>query len=167
MQFRKKPIVIEAEQYLVGRPMPRGVCQKACLDGGWIKAHVHTMHKNQAVILEYEDWILPEPDGVHFYPCKPDVFANSYEPISQPDAKSILQEAEETINGPRAEAYGPVKESFNMVAQMWSAITGHSITRKEVGLCMIALKMCRDVNKSQRDNRVDICGYAALLERLE
>jgi hypothetical protein len=42
---------------------------------------VHTAHKNQLVILEDGDWIIPEKDGVHFYPCKPDVFAATYEPF--------------------------------------------------------------------------------------
>jgi len=37
--------------------------------------HVHTAHNNQAVELEDGDWIAPEPDGVHYYPIKPDILA--------------------------------------------------------------------------------------------
>jgi hypothetical protein len=43
------------------------------------------MHRNslggfQHVFLSEGDWIVPEPDGEHFYPIKPDVFAATYEP---------------------------------------------------------------------------------------
>lgn len=79
MKYRKKPIVIEAFQYLGG--VCRGVCVKPCLDGDWIKPHVHTIHNNQTVILVEGDWVLPEPDGVHFYPCKAEIFAATYEPV--------------------------------------------------------------------------------------
>jgi hypothetical protein len=34
------------------------------------------------VILEVGDWIIPEPDGIHFYPCKPDIFEATYEPVN-------------------------------------------------------------------------------------
>jgi hypothetical protein len=33
--------------------------------------HVHTIHFGQLVILEPGDWAIAEPDGKHFYPCKP------------------------------------------------------------------------------------------------
>lgn len=50
-------------------------------DHGAGRAYIETMHAGQRVFLEKGDWILPEPDGVHFYPCKPDIFAASYEAI--------------------------------------------------------------------------------------
>lgn len=80
-RYRRKPTIITAQQFRVveAHSLPAGVCMKACLDGDWIKAHVHTAHNNQAVILEDGDWVLPEPDGVHFYPCKPDIFEATYE----------------------------------------------------------------------------------------
>ena len=77
-KFRKKPIEIEAEQFLPGvAPLPfrdKGAC---CLDGDrWF---VVTIHGQETTIVE-GDWIIPEPDGEHFYPCKPDIFAATYEP---------------------------------------------------------------------------------------
>lgn len=80
MKYRKKPVVIEAEQFARGISLvstQRGVCQ---CDAGSQRGHLHTMHKGQVVNLEEGDWIIPEPDGEHFYPCKPDVFAATYEP---------------------------------------------------------------------------------------
>ena len=88
-QYRKKPVIIQAEQFFGGgHSNPRGVCSNPCLDGDWTKPHVHTMHNNQAVILEVGDWIIPEPDGIHFYPCKPAVFEATYEPVL--DSANVL-----------------------------------------------------------------------------
>jgi hypothetical protein len=33
------------------------------------------------VILDVGDWIIPEPDGEHFYPVKPDIFEKTYEAV--------------------------------------------------------------------------------------
>ena len=74
-KFRKKPVIIEAEQY-DGLKVTKGVCHD-CAD----RSHVHTIHDHQIVFLEVGDWVIPEPNGVNFYPCKPDIFAATYEPV--------------------------------------------------------------------------------------
>ena len=84
--YRKKLVVIEAVQWFPGM-MFRGLCCGPCgLNDffGETAPHVHTIHNhgNHTVYLEAGDWILPEPDGEHFYPCKPDIFAATYEPAS-------------------------------------------------------------------------------------
>lgn len=61
-------------------------------------------------------------------------------------AKSIAMEAEEVVNGERAKAYGDMKESFSNIAKMWSVIAKTEITPEQVGLMMIALKICREIN---------------------
>ncbi len=78
-KFRKKPVVIEAEQYLLKKTAPIGVCLD--VRHGVDVPHVHTIHNNQAVVLAPGDWIIPEPDGIHFYSCKPDIFEATYEPV--------------------------------------------------------------------------------------
>lgn len=50
-------------------------------DYGTGSCFIETMFSDQRVYLQNGDWILPEPDGVHFYPCKPEVFAKTYEPV--------------------------------------------------------------------------------------
>lgn len=75
-KFRKKPVVIEAEQFLEGT-QPTGVCR--CIDHP-VSPHVHTIHAGQICAVDYKDWIIAEADGIHFYPCKPDIFAATYEP---------------------------------------------------------------------------------------
>ncbi len=40
--------------------------------------YVVTIHDQRAYLAD-GDWILPEPDGKHYYPCKPDIFEATYE----------------------------------------------------------------------------------------
>lgn len=87
-RFRKKPVVIEAEQFRDARKgqstvewissFPRGVCFKGCNNSP--HPHLHTIHQGQIVDLVDGDWVIPESDGEHFYPCKPDIFEATYEP---------------------------------------------------------------------------------------
>lgn len=80
-KFRKRPLVITAEQYHnVPNGWPKGVCAGCDAVGLSIGPHVHTAHNNQAVELEDRDWIVPEPDGVHYYPIKDNIFEATYEP---------------------------------------------------------------------------------------
>lgn len=80
MKFRKKPVVIEAEQFRPeAAPLPfaeRGACNLG--PNGW---YVVTAHGQETRIVD-GDWIIPEPDGRGFYPCKPDIFEKTYEPVS-------------------------------------------------------------------------------------
>ena len=80
MKFRKKPTIVEAEQYIEYGKLVKGMCNsQSCFVEGNRKPHVHTIHNNQMVILDVGNWIIPEPDGKHFYPCKPDIFDRTYE----------------------------------------------------------------------------------------
>ena len=78
MKFRKKPVVIEAVQFL-GDYMhrdPSGLCR--CLEvGGGNDPHIHTLEGPLHVSID--DWIITGVKGEK-YPCKPDIFAATYEP---------------------------------------------------------------------------------------
>jgi hypothetical protein len=83
MKYRKKPVIIEAEQFHRGISLvntQKGVCQ---CERGSFRGHLHTIHNGQVVDLEDGDWIIPEPDGVHFYPVKPDIFNATYEKVEE------------------------------------------------------------------------------------
>ena len=82
MKFRKKPIVIEATQWFPNSGIYHdGVwCDQEGPDAG--KPYVITIH-NQRAYLAAADWILPEPKPGHFYPCKPDIFEATYEPVKE------------------------------------------------------------------------------------
>jgi hypothetical protein len=79
-QFRKKPIVIEAEQFHPEtEPLPFNDRRACALDEeGW---YVTTIHGQRTTIVD-GDWIIPEPDGEHFYPVKPEVFESTYDPVT-------------------------------------------------------------------------------------
>ena len=80
-KFRKKPIVIEAEQFFADKiPLPfhdKGACN---FDGN--RWYVVTAHGQETIIVD-GDWIIPEPDNRGFYPCKPDIFEATYEPVEE------------------------------------------------------------------------------------
>ena len=80
-RFRKVPVEITATQFVRGETAfsaATGVC--GCPEGA-SSGHLHTIHEGQTVTLQDGDWIIPEGDGEHFYPCKPEVFARTYEEI--------------------------------------------------------------------------------------
>jgi len=82
--FRKKPIVIEAVQYfrdkaqtdpaLINHP-GIALCPKTDRD------YVVTIHGERAHLTD-GDWIIPEPKAGYYYPCKPDIFAATYDAVS-------------------------------------------------------------------------------------
>lgn len=94
MKYRKKPVVIDAYQwfevspYLEGQPRDVDYYRTPSLDG-------HTSCKHCAVIMHYhgwidtlegghivcpKDWIITGVKGEK-YPCKPDIFAATYEAV--------------------------------------------------------------------------------------
>ncbi len=87
MKFRKKPVVIEAMQFTDKtkdscRTFVR--CNTACKfddDGNPILL----IQTNEGVMkAELGDWIIKEPFPTTdrtFYPCKPDIFEATYEPV--------------------------------------------------------------------------------------
>lgn len=79
---------------------------------------------------------------------------------------TIFKEAEDVINGPRREAYGPVERSFQETANIWSVVLKIPVTPQQVALCMIGLKLQREANSHHRDNLVDILGYTGLIDKL-
>lgn len=80
--------------------------------------------------------------------------------------KSVAAAAFYAIHGEKREAYGPVTESFENIATVASIGTGKEITVTDVAMIMIALKYCREANKHDRDNLLDLCGYADLKQQL-
>ena len=93
MKYRKKPVVIDAVQYTEHGKLVKGMCNsQSCywMSGKLHRPHVHTIHDNQMVVLEVGDWIIPEPDGGHYYPCKPDIFEATYEAVDPEVEKGAL-----------------------------------------------------------------------------
>lgn len=79
--------------------------------------------------------------------------------------ETILQEADRIVAGDRNADYGHPKDDFARTGRMWGAILGvDDVAPELVGLCMVALKISREVNKPKRDNRVDMAGYAKTVD---
>lgn len=77
--FRKKPVTIEARQYT---RVALEAEQVALWSGGNQTDEgliIHTLEGDH--LARYGDWIIK---GVHgeFYPCKPDIFEKTYEPVA-------------------------------------------------------------------------------------
>ena len=77
-KYRKKPVVVEAEQFTGKGSDPLGVFRRE----EDLSPYVVTIH-DQRCYLSPGDWILPEPDGVHYYPCKDSIFQATYERVPE------------------------------------------------------------------------------------
>ena len=87
---------------------------------------------------------------------------------------SILKEANAIIYGDREKTYGHPSKNLETIAVMWNAYLkakstkGNSLNAKDVAAMMMLVKVARFANDpTHRDNLVDICGYAALIERCD
>jgi hypothetical protein len=92
------------------------------------------------------------------------------------ETKSVLDEAKEIIYGDREKTYGHPSKNLWTAAFMWQAylsartdsIVDLDFTPQDVSIMMILLKCARLANDpTHKDSIVDICGYAALIERCE
>jgi hypothetical protein len=82
MRFRKKPVVIEAVQYDGSNHEAIGYFagQAVSLESGGL--FVRTL-ENRRLEADKGDWIIKGVKG-EFYPCKPDIFAATYERVDEP-----------------------------------------------------------------------------------
>ena len=82
MKYRKKPVVIEAMQYtgrnalaiMAWAQLPE--ITENFTGGLEIETREGTMH------ADVGDWVIRGVKG-EFYPCKPDIFAATYEPVEE------------------------------------------------------------------------------------
>lgn len=73
---------------------------------------------------------------------------------------NILEEANTLVHGARGVDYGHPLDNFTQTAALWSAVLNTPVTAEQVGLCMICVKVSRQLNSPRTDNLVDIAGYA-------
>lgn len=79
---------------------------------------------------------------------------------------SILDTAHKITDGDRRGDYGHPRDDFERTAMMWTGIlrpkliVDQRVTAEDIPLCMIAVKLARQVHSHKRDNLVDIAGYA-------
>lgn len=73
-----------------------------------------------------------------------------------------LRNAAAIITGDRDAQYGGPETNFERIAKVWSMILSVPVTREDVAMMMIGLKVARYASKSgfQPDTWIDIAGYA-------
>lgn len=81
--------------------------------------------------------------------------------------ESILEEAQRLVYGNRQSAYGHPLDDYTKVAALWSVIINAEVTAKQAALCMVAIKISRELHMHKRDNLVDGAGYFAVAARIE
>jgi len=86
-RYRKKPVVIEAEQWFCLADQPGYVTRWSPHDvalckhcGGYLKEHGQVLTLEGSHIVCPGDWIITGVVGEH-YPCKPDIFEQTYEAV--------------------------------------------------------------------------------------
>jgi len=75
-KYRKKPVVIEAEQFFHTGHLPEGV--ECVCAGNNYSAYIKTLEG--VMIVTDGDWIITGIVGEK-YPCKPDIFEQTYERV--------------------------------------------------------------------------------------
>ena len=87
MKYRKKPVIIEAIQYTgenireMVKFIGKGIVEREKFtDGKWVKFFEIETLEGSHIALE-GDYIIKGIKG-EFYPCKPDIFEVTYEPVT-------------------------------------------------------------------------------------
>lgn len=74
----------------------------------------------------------------------------------------ILQTAEKMVCGHREQDYGSPENSFQAIADLWSAYLEEEVTALDVAMMMALLKIARiKTGTATNDSFVDLAGYAA------
>jgi|10_taG_2_1085330.scaffolds.fasta_scaffold02853_4 hypothetical protein len=82
-------------------------------------------------------------------------------------ATEILKKAADAVGGPRQKYHGDIKESFNMISNLWSIYLDAPITPVDVARCMEMIKIARGkVGEMNIDDYIDGAGYSAIAGQL-
>jgi hypothetical protein len=84
MKFRKKPVVIEAWHFAeVQEPQPEWLTRAMMEGGAWYQGgaepYITIATLEGEMRANFGDWIIRGVKN-ELYPCKPDIFAATYEP---------------------------------------------------------------------------------------
>ena len=77
---------------------------------------------------------------------------------------TLAADAVQAVTGPRQRDYAHPKINFQRIANLWSIILDVDITPEQVAMCMIQVKIAREMNRHTRDNIVDLIGYSLTLD---
>lgn len=139
----------------------RSICDSNHCDGTSDKC-VH-IERSQHGCNSHHDSAVPAGQTV----ASPDTAAAT-------EVTSILDEARRIIYGDREKTYGAPDKNLQTIANFWSDFISNKYSMKlhlnvdDVCLLMVLVKVARLANDpSHKDSQVDLCGYAALMERVQ
>ena len=72
---------------------------------------------------------------------------------------TLLAEAAELVSNDRQKSYGHPYDNFQETAALWAVVLGIPVTAEQVALCMVQVKVARELHHTKRDNIVDAIGY--------
>ena len=75
---------------------------------------------------------------------------------------TVAVDAIRLVDEDRQEAYGPPEENLQRIADMWSGYLSVPVTKEDVSLMMVLLKISRCKAGYTRDNTVDGVAYFLL-----
>lgn len=96
MKYRKKPVTIEATQWFKPGDHPKVVEIPAERFPAWMPTHGWIETLKGGHIVAPGDWIITGVAGEH-YPCKPDIFAQTYEAADALESCAMPMDHEDTI----------------------------------------------------------------------
>ncbi len=89
MKYRKKPIIVEAVQFLVLEGGPHRMHPPPGVDYDVVGMRTEESIGDLAFFvvtiqgvktpIKHGEWVITETDGIHHYPCANDIYAATYE----------------------------------------------------------------------------------------
>lgn len=75
------------------------------------------------------------------------------------EPSDLAQYASRLVFDDRNHQYGHPLDNLDRAARIWSVILDADVTAEQVALCMVGMKMAREINKPKLDNTTDGIGY--------
>lgn len=81
--------------------------------------------------------------------------------------EDVAAYAASIVSDDRQHQYGHPLDNLDRAARIWSVILDAPVTAEQVALCMVGMKIARQVHKPKPDTVIDIIGYALTLHMVE
>lgn len=78
-KFRKKPVVVEAVRW--DPKAGHSAVEPTAPERGSLEERGVVQTAGGPAFVFAGDWLITEPDGRGHYPCRPDIFAATYDPL--------------------------------------------------------------------------------------
>ena len=96
------------------------------------------------------------------------VIFKKVEDMEEENKQSILDEAKAIVEGSRQSDYGDAVNNFERIAAIVNSVYPElNITSQQCCMVLIAVKLIREGYRHKRDNLVDLCGYAEIMNEIQ